>query len=174
MQPTGRLAQAFRPMVPEDRTAVIAMLVGSDPWKRLGYAADFWERIFTPLPLGRESVILLQAGHCSGVALLRPKFLFGDYLELLAIKPTLTGQGLGRLLLTHVESLAFARGKNLFACVSDFNTGARRFYRRHGFVEVGPLADLLVSGSAEILLRKTTGPVKEAAMPPSYLEESAG
>jgi ribosomal protein S18 acetylase RimI-like enzyme len=76
--------------------------------------------------------------------------------------------------LAQVESLAFARGKNLFACVSDFNTGARRFYRRQGFVEVGPLPDLLVSGSAEILLRKTTGPVKEAAMPSSYLEESAG
>jgi GNAT superfamily N-acetyltransferase len=161
-------------MVPEDRPAVIAMLIGSDPWKRLGYAVDFWERIFTPLPLGRESVILLQAGHVSGIALVRSKFLFGDYLELLAVTPSLTGQGLGRLLLAHVESLAFTRGKNLFACVSDFNTGARRFYRRHGFVEVGPLPDLLVVGSAEILLRKTTGPVKETAVRPSCLEESAG
>jgi ribosomal-protein-alanine N-acetyltransferase len=148
-------------MTPEDREAVIALLTGSDPWKRLGYLADFWQRLFTPLPLGRDSVILLQDDRVSGIALVRPKFLFGDYLELLAIAPTVTGQGLGRLLLTHVESLAFARGKNLFACVSDFNTGARRFYRRHGFVEVGPLPDLLVPGSAEILLRKTIGPVKE-------------
>ena len=163
MPPAGRLAPVFRPMVPEDRPAVIAMLVGSDPWKRLGYSTDFWQRVFTPLPLGRDSVILVQDGHVSGIALVRPKFLFGDYLELLAVAPTLIGQGLGRLLLAQVESLAFARGKNLFACVSDFNTGARKFYRRHGFVEIGPLPDLLVPGSAEILLRKTIGPVQGGA-----------
>ena len=108
-------------------------------------------------------MILVQDGHVSGIALVRPKFLFGDYLELLAVAPTLIGQGLGRLLLAQVESLAFARGKNLFACVSDFNTGARKFYRRHGFVEIGPLPDLLVPGSAEILLRKTIGPVQGGA-----------
>ncbi|HJR77796.1 MAG TPA: GNAT family N-acetyltransferase [Nitrospiraceae bacterium] len=152
-------------MTPDDRAAVIALLAGSDPWKRLGYAPEFWERAFSPLPQGRESLVLQQGDDVAGIALVRPKFLFGDYLELLAVAPTLTGQGLGRLLLTHVESLAFTRGKNLFACVSDFNTGARRFYRRHGFVEIGPLADLLVPGSAEILLRKTIGPAKEAAVP---------
>jgi ribosomal-protein-alanine N-acetyltransferase len=148
-------------MTPDDQAAVIALLADSDPWKRLGYATDFWERAFSPLPQGRDSLVLQQGGDVAGIVLVRPKFLFGDYLELLAVAPTLTGQGLGRLLLAHVESLAFARGKNLFACVSDFNTGARRFYRRHGFVEVGPLTDLLVPGSAEILLRKTLGPVKE-------------
>jgi ribosomal-protein-alanine N-acetyltransferase len=154
-------------MTPDDRAAVIALLAGSDPWKRLGYATEFWERAFSPLPQGRESLVLQQGDDVAGIALVRPRFLFGDYLELLAIAPTLTGQGLGRLLLTHVESLAFTRGKNLFVCVSDFNTGARRFYRRHGFVEIGPLADLLVPGSAEILLRKTIGPAKEAAVPVS-------
>jgi [ribosomal protein S18]-alanine N-acetyltransferase len=152
-------------MSPDDRAAVIALLAGSDPWKRLGYAADFWERVFTPLPQGRDSVVLQQGDHVAGIAILRPKFLFGDYLELLAIAPAWTGQGFGPLLLTHIESLAFARGKNLFACVSDFNSGARRFYDRHGFVEVGPLPDLLVPGSAEILLRKTIGSAKEAAAP---------
>jgi ribosomal protein S18 acetylase RimI-like enzyme len=148
-------------MQPEDRTAVIALLAGSDPWKRLGYAADSWDRMFTPLPQGRETLVLEQAGHVAGVAILRPKFLFGDYLELLAIAPALTGQGLGARLLAHLESLVFTRAKNLFACVSDFNSGARQFYRRHGFQEIGPIPDLLIRGSAEILLRKTIGPVKD-------------
>ena len=166
MPAAGRLDSILRPMIPDDRAAVIALLVGSDPWKRLGYAADFWERVFTPLPQGRESVVLQRGGHIAGIALLRQKFLFGDYLEVLAIAPGLTGQGFGPVLLAHIESLVFTRGKNLFACVSDFNAGARRFYRRHGFVEVGPLPDLLVPGAAEILLRKTIGPIKEAAVPP--------
>lgn len=147
-----------------DRAPVIALLAGSDPWTRLGYAADFWEQMFTPFPKDRESLILEKAGLVAGIAVLRPKFLFGDYLELLAIAPALRGQSLGPLLLAHVESLVFKRAKNLFACVSDFNTGARQFYRRHGFLEIGPLPDLLVRGSAEILLRKSVGPVKESTL----------
>lgn len=153
-------------MSPDDRQAVVALLAGSDPWKRLGYAIDFWETIFAPIPQGRDTFVLEEQRHVAGIAVLRPKFLFGDYLELLAVAPTLTGLGLGRLLLAHIESLAFARGKNLYACVSDFNAGARRFYHRHGFVEVGSLPDLLVRGSAEVLLRKTVGPVRERTLAP--------
>ncbi|HET6675898.1 MAG TPA: GNAT family N-acetyltransferase [Nitrospiraceae bacterium] len=88
-----------------------------------------------------------------------------NHVFALAIAPTLTRQGLGRLLLLHIESLVFTRANNLCACVSDFNAGARRFYHRHGFLEVGPLPDLLVHGSAEILLRKTIGPVKDGNVP---------
>ena len=40
-------------------------------------------------------------------------------------------------------------------CVSDFNHAARRFYARSGYQQVGTLGDLLVAGSAELLLRKT-------------------
>jgi [ribosomal protein S18]-alanine N-acetyltransferase len=144
----------------EDRAAVIALLAESEPWKRLGYTADSWDGMFAPLPQGRDSFVLTRAGQIAGIAILRRQFLLGDYLELLAIAPALTGQRLGGLLLAHLESVVFARTKNLFACVSDFNTGARQFYRRHGFQEIGPLPDLLVHGSAEILLRKTIGSVK--------------
>ncbi len=158
-------------MQPADRAAVIGLLAESDPWKRLGYTVDSWDRMFAPMPQGRESLVLTQADHIAGIAILRSKFLLGDYLELLAIAPALTGQGLGAVLLHHLESLVFARANNFFACVSDFNTGARRFYRRHGFQEVGPLPDLLVPGSAEILLRKTIGPVKDGNVPRPSLEE---
>lgn len=148
-------------MRPDDRAAVIALLAASDPWKRLSYPVDFWDRMFAPLPQGRDSLVLATDGQIAGIAVLRPRFLVGDYLELLAISPPLTGQGLGALLLSHLEALVFARANNLFACVSDFNTGARQFYRRHGFQEVGPLPNLLVRGSTEILLRKTTGALRE-------------
>jgi ribosomal protein S18 acetylase RimI-like enzyme len=70
------------------------------------------------------------------------------------------GKGLGKRLLTRVESAAFSREKNLFACVSDFNAQARHFYEKQGYQEVGPLPNLLIPGSAEILLRKTIGPVR--------------
>ncbi|MGH7232652.1 MAG: GNAT family N-acetyltransferase [Nitrospiraceae bacterium] len=155
LAPTVRLYQT------QDRDAVIRMLADSDPWKRLGYTAVHWERLFHPLPQGREGFVIERGGEVGGVALLRQRFLFGDYLELLAIAPAMQGQGLGRLLLRHVEEIVFARVKNLFICVSDFNTGARRFYQRQGYQEIGPIPNFLIPGTAEILLRKTTGPALE-------------
>ena len=120
----------IREMRPDDRDAVIGILAHSDPWKRLGFTATDWERIFSPLPTGRDTYVLEVAGVVLGIAILRRKFLFGDYLELLGISPTATGRGLGTRLLSHVESQTFARAHNLFACVSDFNDTARAFYRK--------------------------------------------
>jgi ribosomal-protein-alanine N-acetyltransferase len=149
--------RAYRP---DDRDAVIRLLADSDPWKRLGYTAAHWERLFTPLPPGREGYVIEQDRMVAGLALLRRQFLFGDYLELLAIAPSTQRKGLGRTLLTHLERIVFARATNLYACVSDFNTSARQFYAGNGYLEVGPLPDLLMPGTAELLLRKTIGPAK--------------
>jgi GNAT superfamily N-acetyltransferase len=84
----------------------------------------------------------------------------GDYLELLVIAPSARSLGLGSALLTHIEGVVFVRTKNLFACVSDFNAGARQFYAKNGYQEIGPMPNFLIPGSAEILLRKTAGPAK--------------
>lgn len=151
------LIRAYRP---DDRAVIIRMLADSDPWKHLGYTATHWERLFVPLPPGREGYIIEHEGMAAGLALLRRPFLFGDYLELLAIAPSAQRKGLGRALLSHLERMVFARSSNLFVCVSDFNKAARRFYEQNGYHEVGPLPDLLMAGTAEILLRKTVGPAK--------------
>lgn len=141
------------------------MLADSDPWKALGYTSVHWERLFHPLPAGREGTVIECDRVVAGIALVRERFLFGDYLELLAIAPCEQGRGLGAKLLAHVEETVFARVKNLFVCVSDFNAGARRFYRRLGYQEIGPLPNFLIPGTAEILLRKTTGPAKSTCEP---------
>lgn len=151
-----------RDMRAEDRDPVIGILTGSDPWKRLGFTAVDWNRIFAPLPAGRDTFVLEIEGQVLGIAIVRKKFLFGDYLELLGIAPSATGQGLGGRLLSHVESLTFARANNMFACVSDFNDGARAFYRKQGYIEIGPMPNFLIPGYAEILLRKTTGPARKS------------
>ncbi|MER3425206.1 MAG: hypothetical protein C4293_20260 [Nitrospiraceae bacterium] len=146
------------------------MLAGSDPWKTLGYTALNWEQLFNPLPQGRDGYVIEDNGVVAGIALIRQKFLFGDYLELLAIAPSSQGKGLGLELLTYLEGLVFARTKNLFVCVSDFNAGARRFYARNGYQEIGPMPNFLIPGTAEILLRKTAGPARSHSDPaPSHL-----
>lgn len=143
-----------------DRNAVVAMLTASDPWTTLGYTDADWKKLFDPLPAGREGYVIESGGAVAGFALLRQKFLMGDYLELLVIAPSVRGKGLGRLLLAHLEGLVFARANNLFACVSDFNKEARAFYTKNGYQELGPMPNFLIPGSSEILLRKTSGPAR--------------
>ncbi len=150
-----------RHMAAEDCDVVIAWLTQSEPWTILGYGPSDWERYFSPLPQGRERFVIARDGEVAGVAVVRQNFLLGDYLELFGIAPAARGQGLGTVLLKHVESLVFGRTHNLFACVSDFNIDARGFYRRHGYQEIGSLPDLIVRGSAEIFLRKTLGPARK-------------
>jgi ribosomal protein S18 acetylase RimI-like enzyme len=157
----------IRLMTADDRPAVIAMLLKSDPWKRLGYGQADWDRYFAPLPVGRDTYVAEMQGKIAGVAVLRQKFLLGDYLELFGIAQTARGKGVGEWLLAQIEALVFARAKNLFVCVSDFNEPARRFYKKHGYQEIGPLPNLLIQGSAEILIRKTTGPGRPDGDQPS-------
>ncbi len=151
----------IRPFSPPDKPAIVAILMSSEPWKRLGYTESEWDKLFAPLPAGHECYVMEVDARVAGIALVRQKFLFGDYLGLFAVAEWARGRKLGARLLAHVESVVFARGSNLFACVSDFNAGGRRFYKQQGYREVGALDDFLIPGSAEILLRKTVGPARQ-------------
>lgn len=150
----------IRTMVPDDRKAVIQLLSDSEPWNTLGYGVDDWSRIFCPLPQGRDSYIAELEGQIAGVAIVKQRFLLGDYLELLGVAAWARQKGVGGHLLKHIEDLVFQRTKNLFACVSDFNEPARTFYKKQGYQEIGPMPNFLIPGSAEILLRKTAGPTR--------------
>jgi len=154
------MSDTIRSYRPEDRAAIVTMLASSEPWKKLGYTDADWQKLFDLLPAGREGFVIESGAAAAGFALLRPKFLMGDYLELLVIAPSARSKGLGSALLKHVESMVFARTKNLFACVSDFNAEARKFYQKNGYQEIGPMPNFLIPGSAEMLLRKTVGPTK--------------
>ena len=84
-----------RPMTAEDRAAVIELLADSDPWKTLGYQAKDWDGYFTPLPHGRDSFVADQNGRVAGIAIVRQKFLLGDYLELLGVADWARDRGQG-------------------------------------------------------------------------------
>jgi len=152
----------IRDMVPRDRDAVVQILAESDPWKTLGYTARDWDRIFCPIPQGRDTYLADMDGRVAGIAIVKQKFLLGDYLELLGVAGWARKQGIGGRLLAHIERLVFERTRNLFASVSDFNQPARDFYRHQGYQEIGPMPNFLIPGSAEILLRKTRGPARES------------
>jgi ribosomal protein S18 acetylase RimI-like enzyme len=150
----------IRPYQAEDLAAVVRLLNELEPWKRLRYTASDWERLFAMPLQGREAFVLEADGQLAGISVLRQRFLFGDYLELLAVAVSAQGKGIGGQLLAHVEGVVFQRAKNLFVCVSDFNHQGRQFYERNGYQSVGPIPDLLITGSGEILMRKTIGPAR--------------
>ena len=154
---------AIRRLEQRDVRPLVALLASSEPWLTLGYVVADWRRLLGGPLAGRDAWVIDDGGRARGVAIVRRGFLAGDYLELLAVDASTRSRGLGARLLAHCESDVFMRARNFFVCVSDFNANARRFYRRHGYAQVGRLDGLLVAGSAEILLRKTTGPVRAPA-----------
>jgi GNAT superfamily N-acetyltransferase len=77
------------------------------------------------------------------------------YLRILAVKPVFRNKGVGKRLLRHFEENGFGRASKVFLAVSDFNVGARRFYKRNGYVRIGIIPELYKKGITEILMMKS-------------------
>ena len=142
---------------PADVETCVALMRASDPWRRLGVSEEACRRTITHP--GREAYAAWHGETLVGFIVLAFQGPFTGYVQLLGVRESARGQGVGRALMELAERIAFARGPNLFLCVSGFNIGARRFYARLGFEEVGRLANFLVEGEDEWLLRKTRGPL---------------
>ena len=81
-------------------------------------------------------------------------FARSPYLRLLVVAADATGAGVGARLLDAVEEGAFTVASDLFALANVDNEGARRFYARRGYVEVGRLDDYVALDLHEVVLRK--------------------
>jgi GNAT superfamily N-acetyltransferase len=81
-------------------------------------------------------------------------FARSPYLRLLVVAADATGAGVGARLMDAVEHGAFAVATDLFALANVDNAGARRFYARRGYAEVGRLDDYVAPGLHEVVLRK--------------------
>lgn len=108
-----------------------------------------------------ECLLVAQAAASDGGELcglarfaLRGQLGYGGYLRLLALRPGWEGRGIGTLLLRAVEECVLAHSPVLFLLTSDFNTGAQRFYARHGYTHAGALADFALPGITEQIFWK--------------------
>jgi GNAT superfamily N-acetyltransferase len=138
---------------PRDAAETSRVLASMDPWRRLEYkpeALAFYLLRADP-SLKRFSIII--SGRVSGVLAARFPWLFGPFVELIALFDDHRGKGHGRQLIDWVGRY-FPPSPNLWATVSSFNLDAQEFYRRTGFEQVAPLRDLIREGWHEILLRK--------------------
>ena len=91
--------------------------------------------------------------------MLNMKGAFVGYIQTVCVAPECRGRGIGTLLVRFAEERVFRDTPNVFLCVSSFNADARRLYERLGYALVGELTDYLVRGHAELLMRKTLGPL---------------
>lgn len=145
----------IRPLHLGEARSLAEALSRIDPWGRLGFAPG----VLTAYLEKRDGALSVYGievdGALAGGMTLRYPWLKGPYLELLAVLPAHQKRGLGRVALEWAMAQARHGGAaNLWACVSAFNTPARAFYHRLGFVEASRLDDLVRDGEAEMLIRK--------------------
>jgi ribosomal protein S18 acetylase RimI-like enzyme len=134
------------------------VMAESEPWATFGTG---YERSLNLLSnASRERYLATVAGERAGFLTISMQGAFVGYVQLLGVAPELRGRGVGTALIEFAERRIFGETPNVFICVSDFNHRAQAFYEKMGYRKVGELADFIIAGHAEILLRKSTGPMR--------------
>jgi ribosomal-protein-alanine N-acetyltransferase len=134
------------------------VMAASEPWVTLGSGLEPSRKALSDT--ARERSIAIFKGRRAGFLVLDMAGALAGYIQTVCVAPEFRGLGLGTALLRFAEDRVFLDSPNLFLCVSTFNGGARRLYERLGYVPVGELTDYLVAGRAELLMRKTRGPLE--------------
>ena len=146
------------PLAPDDGQRLGTAFAAIDPWAAYGYPAAVLARFLAASEPDALRFGLSLDNALAGAAVVRPNWLRGPYLQLLAVLPDAQGRGIGAAFLAWMEREARAANeRNLWVAASQINAGAIRFYERHGFVEVAMLNDLVADGFNEILFRKRLG-----------------
>lgn len=146
---------------PADLRACARLMAGTEPWKTLGrdYKACL-KGVTAPM---REVYAAKEAGQALGFIILLMTGTFKGYIQTVCVAPEARGRGIGTMLVRFAEERIFKVSPNVFMCVSSFNKGARRLYKRLGYTKTGTLKDFTVKGRDELLLRKTLGPINDFA-----------
>jgi diamine N-acetyltransferase len=145
----------LRISTPDDAAALGVMLAAIDPWMRYPVPAEKLAAFFAQFESGSPRFSIHLGGELIGCVALRTTWLAGPYIQTFGLSPTAQGRGVGTCVLTFIEAEALRlKARNLWVAASDFNTGALRFYERHGFISVAALPALLQDNRNEVLLRK--------------------
>lgn len=141
-----------------DATWAAKVMAESEPWVTLGTG---YERSLNLLGnAARERYLAKVAGEPAGFLMISMQGAFVGYVQLLGVAPEFRGHGVGKALIEFAERRIFRETPNVFICVSDFNQAAQGFYANMGYQKIGELQDFIIAGHAEILLRKTIGPIR--------------
>ena len=137
--------------------ACAALMAASQPWTPLGRGYE--EQLSIVTDPSREVYVTVAGDEVIGLVVIEMNGSLKGYLKSICVAPGRRGTGIGSRLMAFAEERILGETPNVFLCVSDFNEGARRFYRHRGYEEVGKLRDYVVGGRSEMLMRKTVGPL---------------
>jgi ribosomal protein S18 acetylase RimI-like enzyme len=137
------------------------LMAATEPWLTLkrDYSACL-SSVAAPL---REVYAAKKNGTTLGFIILQMTGTFKGYIQTICVAPQARGRGIGTLMIEFAERRVFRETPNVFMCVSSFNKGARRLYKKLGYTKSGTLRDFITKGFDEFLLRKTLGPLNESA-----------
>ena len=128
------------------------LLCAMDPWLTMEYTPEAFEVYLRQEDPSLSRFAVMMSQNVGGVLAVRYPWLFGPFIELMAIFDGYRGKGIG----SQIIDWACERynSENLWATVSSFNLNAQKFYSKAGFEQTTILVDLIKPGWDEILLRK--------------------
>lgn len=141
---------SWRALSAEEIERLANSCVQIEPFLTLGYRAQTLIAYLSREDPGLEKLTLLQENVPAGLLCRRASWLRGPLIELLMVLPSHQGRGIGGAAIARCQNEA---ERNLWVTVSDFHHPARRFYARHGFVELCAIDGLISPEHAEMLLR---------------------
>ena len=145
----------LRPLSSANAAPLGEALAAIPPWSTINWPASRLAATLKNWPVGVRRFELLVEGELAGTVSIQFPFLYGPYLQLLAVLPGFQGRGLGLACLEWMEREArAAEARQLWLCVTSYNTGARAFYERFGFKEAALLDKLATDVSDEVFMRK--------------------
>lgn len=147
----------------EERCA--AMMAMSDPW--ITYGRTYDACLNTVRQTNQEVYVAMEHDEVRGFVMLMMQGALVGYIRVLCVDPDTRSKGLGTQLVAFAEERILRETPNVFLFVSEFNTRARALYERLGYEKVAEMRDYIQRGYAEVLMRKTVGPLKDFVKPPS-------
>jgi len=135
-------------------------MAATEPWLTLGLDYEACLSSATA-PLREVYAARARDGAPLGFIILQMTGTFRGYIQTICVAPEARGRGIGTRLIEFAERRIFKVTQNVFICVSSFNKGARKLYRKLGYIKIGVLKDFIVKGRNELLLRKTRGPLRK-------------
>ena len=141
----------------QDVRACARIMAGTPLWQRYGVTEESAARRIEQGIASQAEIAVAESeqGVCGFIWYsVSGAFERSGYIRLVGVQPGSHSQGIGKALMAYAEEHVFKAASDIFLLVSDFNTPARDFYKRQGYVQVGEIPGYILPEVSELILHK--------------------